>query len=96
MAQPSTTYRFASNPEAAIKTAIRRTIEERSDNPRRSWQALCKSANVPHSEALTPEQFGFSLKYFGTGIQLETCDVVLVLGEGAIDFQRFTEFLDGR
>ena len=45
MAQASTTYRFARDPKAEIARAIRRTIEERSDNPRVSWQALCKSAN---------------------------------------------------
>ena len=45
--------------------------------------------------ALTPAQFGFALKYFGTGIQLETCDCVLVLGAAPLDFARFAAFLDG-
>lgn len=32
-------------------------------------------------------------RYFGTGIQLETRDVVLVLGTAPLAFDRFTSFL---
>lgn len=55
--------------------------------------SLSAGANVPNGSELTPEQFGFALKYFGTGIQLETCDVLLVLGAEALSFDRFTAFL---
>lgn len=90
---PSTTYRFARHPKAEIARAIRRTIEERSDNPRRSWKALCESAGVDRCSSLTAQQFGFALKYFGTGIQLEECDCRIVLGDAPIDFERFSAFL---
>ena len=60
--QASTTYRFARDPKAEIARAIRRTVEERSDNPRVVWRALCESAKVPNGGELTPEQFGFALK----------------------------------
>ena len=61
--QPSATYKFASNPIAAIRTAILRTIEERSDNARVTWAALCDSAGVDRSGSLTPAQFCKALKY---------------------------------
>ena len=92
-AAPSITYKFASNPTAAIKTAILRTIEERSDNPRKVWSALCASARVDVNKSLSTEQFTKALKYTGTGIQLTRGDTELVLGAEDITFARFQAFV---
>jgi hypothetical protein len=92
-AAPSITYKFASNPVAAIKTAILRTCEERSDNPRKVWAALCASARVEVTSHLTTEEFTTALKYTGTGIQLTCGDSELVLGSEPIDFARFRAFV---
>ena len=93
MPEPSMTYRHARDPVAAIRVAVLRTIEERSDNPRTTWGALCASAGVPKTATLSPEQFCRALKYTGTGIQLTVDDVVLVLGDGALAFERFQAFV---
>ena len=92
-AAPSVTYASARNPVAAIKTAILRTIEERSDNPRKVWAALCASARVQVNESLTTEQFTTALKYTGTGIQLTPGDTELVLGAEPLTFARFQAFV---
>ena len=92
-AAPSVTYASARNPVAAIKTAILRTIEERSDNPRKVWAALCASARVEVNSSLTTEQFTTALKYTGTGIQLTRGDTELVLGAEDITFARFQAFV---
>ena len=92
-AAPSITYKFASNPTAAIKTAILRTIEERSDNPRKVWSALCASARVDVNKSLSTEQFTKALKYTGTGIQLTQGDTELVLGTEDLTFARFQAFV---
>ena len=92
-AAPSITYKFASNPTAAIKTAILRTIEERSDNPRKVWAALCASARVEVNSSLTTEEFTKALKYTGTGIQLTPGDTELVLGAEPLTFARFQKFV---
>ena len=92
-AAPSVTYASARNPVAAIKTAILRTIEERSDNPRKVWAALCASARVELNSSLTTEQFTKALKYTGTGIQLTPGDTELVLGADPLTFARFQAFV---
>ena len=92
-AAPSVTYASARNPVAAIKTAILRTIEERSDNPRKVWAALCASARVEVNASLTTEQFTTALKYTGTGIQLTRGDTELVLGTEDLTFARFQAFV---
>ena len=92
-AAPSVTYASARNPVAAIKTAILRTIEERSDNPRKVWAALCASARVEVNSSLTTEQFTKALKYTGTGIQLTRGDTELVLGAEPLTFARFQAFV---
>ena len=92
-AAPSVTYASARNPVAAIKTAILRTIEERSDNPRKVWAALCASARVEVNSSLTTEQFTKALKYTGTGIQLTPGDTELVLGADPLTFARFQAFV---
>ena len=92
-AAPSVTYASARNPVAAIKTAIHRTIEERSDNPRKVWAALCASARVEVNSSLSTEQFTKALKYTGTGIQLTRGDTELVLGAEDITFARFRAFV---
>ena len=92
-AAPSVTYASARNPVAAIKTAILRTIEERSDNPRKVWAALCASARVEVNSSLTTEQFTKALKYTGTGIQLTQGDTELVLGTEDLTFARFQAFV---
>ena len=92
-AAPSVTYASARNPVAAIKTAILRTIEERSDNPRKVWAALCASARVEVNSSLTTEQFTTALKYTGTGIQLTRGDTELVLGTEDLTFARFQAFV---
>ena len=92
-AAPSVTYASARNPVAAIKTAILRTIEERSDNPRKVWAALCASARVEVNSSLTTEQFTKALKYTGTGIQLTQGDTELVLGTEPLTFARFQKFV---
>ena len=90
---PSVTYASARNPVAAIKTAILRTIEERSDNPRKVWAALCASARVEVNSSLTTEEFTKALKYTGTGIQLTPGDTELVLGAEPLTFARFQTFV---
>ena len=90
---PSVTYASARNPVAAIKTAILRTIEERSDNPRKVWAALCASARVEVNSSLTTEEFTKALKYTGTGIQLTRGDTELVLGTEDLTFARFQAFV---
>ena len=92
-AAPSVTYASARNPVAAIKTAILRTIEERSDNPRKVWAALCASARVEVNSSLTTEEFTKALKYTGTGIQLTPGDTELVLGAEPLTFARFQKFV---
>ena len=92
-AAPSVTYASARNPVAAIKTAILRTIEERSDNPRKVWSALCASARVEVNASLTIEEFTKALKYTGTGIQLTPGDTELVLGAEPLTFARFQSFV---
>ncbi len=92
-AAPSVTYASARNPVAAIKTAILRTIEERSDNPRKVWAALCASARVEVNSSLTTQQFTTALKYTGTGIQLTCGDTELVLGAEPLTFARFQAFV---
>ena len=92
-AAPSVTYASARNPVAAIKTAILRTIEERSDNPRNVWAALCASARVEVNASLTIEEFTKALKYTGTGIQLTRGDTELVLGAEPLTFARFQAFV---
>jgi hypothetical protein len=92
-AAPSVTYASARTPVAAIKTAILRTIEERSDNPRKVWAALCASARVEVNASLTTEQFTKALKYTGTGIQLTRGDTELVLGTEPLTFARFQAFV---
>ena len=92
-AAPSVTYASARNPVAAIKTAILRTIEERSDNPRKVWAALCASARVEVNASLSTEEFTTALKYTGTGIQLTRGDTELVLGAEPLTFARFQEFV---
>ena len=92
-AAPSVTYASARNPVAAIKTAILRTIEERSDNPRKVWAALCASARVEVNSSLTTEEFTKALKYTGTGIQLTPGDTELVLGAEPLTFARFQAFV---
>ena len=92
-AAPSVTYASARNPVAAIKTAILRTIEERSDNPRKVWSALCASARVEVNASLTIEEFTKALKYTGTGIQLTRGDTELVLGAEPLTFARFQAFV---
>ena len=92
-AAPSVTYASARNPVAAIKTAILRTIEERSDNPRKVWSALCASARVEVNASLTIEEFTKALKYTGTGIQLTPGDTELVLGAEPLTFARFQAFV---
>ena len=92
-AAPSVTYASARNPVAAIKTAILRTIEERSDNPRKVWAALCASARVEVNASLTIEEFTKALKYTGTGIQLTCGDTQLVLGAEPLTFARFQAFV---
>ena len=92
-AAPSVTYASARNPVAAIKTAILRTIEERSDNPRKVWAALCASARVEVNSSLTTEEFTKALKYTGTGIQLTRSDTELVLGTEDLTFARFQAFV---
>ena len=92
-AAPSVTYASARNPVAAIKTAILRTIEERSDNPRKVWAALCASARVEVNASLTIEEFTKALKYTGTGIQLTRGDTELVLGAEPLTFARFQAFV---
>ena len=92
-AAPSVTYASARNPVAAIKTAILRTIEERGDNPRKVWAALCASARVEVNNGLSTEQFTKALKYTGTGIQLTRGDTELVLGAEDITFARFQAFV---
>ena len=70
-----------------------RTIEERSDNPRKVWAALCASARVEVNSCLTTEQFTKALKYTGTGIQLTQGDTELVLGAEPLTFARFQTFV---
>ena len=92
-AAPSVTYASARNPVAAIKTAILRTIEERSDNPRKVWSALCASARVEVNASLSTEEVTTALKYTGTGIQLTPGDTELVLGAEPLTFARFQAFV---
>ena len=94
----SARYRFAKNPELALRQAVMRTIEERSDNPRKVWSALLSSTRIPpNSQALTTAMFCEALKHFGTGIQLTETDVDILFGEGKrgaiITFDVFSSFV---
>ena len=92
--EPSTTYRFAKNPKQALRSAVLRTIEERSDNPRKVWNALVTSSRIPQGlNSLTSGQFCEALKHFGTGIQLTETDVEILFGPENIDYGTFASFV---
>ncbi|GMH56791.1 hypothetical protein TL16_g02218 [Triparma laevis f. inornata] len=90
MPEPSATYKFARNPEAAIKQAVLRTIEERSDNPRKVWAALLTATGADRDASISIPQFTRALKHFGTGIQLTDDDTtILFQGASSISFSEF-------
>ena len=95
MPEPSPTYKFARNPEAAIKQAVLRTIEERSDNPRKVWAALLAATNCDKDTPLSIPQFTHALKHFGTGIQLTDDDTtILFQGASSISFSDFQALIN--
>ena len=95
--KPSSTYAFARNPTAAIKTAFLRTVEERSDNPRVVWRALLKSCDKSTGDSLSIEELTHALKHFGTGIQLTAEDVAILFDfdatSASITFEMFANLI---
>ena len=88
--EASVHYRSARNPSSAIRSAILSQLEQKASNRRLQWRALCSSASVDPSSSLTTAQFCAAVKGFGSGIQLQACDVQLVLGgDGPITVQSF-------
>ena len=98
MPTPSPQYAFAKNPQASIKRAVVRQLEERSGNPRVTWRALTTSAGTGSSEGMSVEQFAAALKGLGTGIQVTAGDVEIALGGkcegGVVSFAMFRAFLE--
>ena len=92
----SAAYKFARDPAAAIRTSVQRQLEEKSDNPRVTWNALCKTAGCETTSAIPIPVLAHALKYFGTGIQLTADDLEIGLGSDApIDFARYSDFVSG-
>ena len=95
MSSPSATYKFAKNPKAAIKTAVRRQLEEISDNPRISWTSITSKANISKEGEIHIDLFVSCFKSQGTGIQLTACDMDYAWPElnGFVNFQSFRTML---
>jgi len=91
---PSPSYKFAKNPRDEIRRAVCRQLEERSDNPRVTWQALCKSASSDIADSLELPVLCQALKYFGTGIQLTPDDLEIAFDSPEpVDFARFKDLI---
>jgi hypothetical protein len=101
--QPSSTYKFAKQPRAAIAKAIKDSADQKSPNPRVCWKALVDATaaaggggKTPAPDSLSCEQFSSALKGFGTGIQLTGADVAIAFGlpsaAAKIDFAAFQGF----
>jgi hypothetical protein len=93
---PSVHYRSARNPVAAIRTAMLNQLETKGGNRRSQWKALCEGCKVDVCASLTVEQLCNGIKAWGSGIQLQPCDVAAVLAsDTSVDFTTFTRFCDG-
>ena len=97
MCDLSEIYKFARNPKQAIKTAVLRQLEEISDNPRVSWQAITSAAKRRKEEVLPIALFVLTFKQLGTGIQITDGDMEFAFPEldGVVDFRLFTEVILG-
>jgi hypothetical protein len=78
----SAQYRFAKNPRETIFRAVTNQLEHKIGhlNPRLQWQFICDFAKVPRDSSITTEVFSDVVKCFGSGIQLQACDVNLMFG----------------
>ena len=86
---------FARNPKAAIVSAVVDQINQKSTNPRVSWRFICTAAGIDIGQSLDIEKFTVAVKSFGTGIQLEPCDVQIAFDcDDQIDFALYSAFLE--
>jgi hypothetical protein len=84
--EASPTYKFARNPQAAIRTAVLRHASEISENPRTAFKAICQACNVdPNQHAFDLESFTLVFKQLGTGIQLTPDDLRFAWPELAVE-----------
>lgn len=68
-------------------------MAQKSGNPRVVWKALTEKAGGDASAMLSTQQFSDAVKFIGTGIQLQACDVQIAFESGdPISFERFNNF----